>query len=223
MRQPGLPLLPDPHDGLPQAVRRLHRQHAARPSRGRDEGGPALHQRRLHQGGRQVRVRRLLLLISGRTNKSCKINLTLSIFSFFIVSKNVEGRGKVDRRKPFPPFYFLSLLSEGGRERDVCWLEKGYEFLFLCEKKAGSRGRGKNEIKKWTDGQTVTILLLFSVFSPLFAGLFLAFACSLFRRFSAPGLANNKQKAFVSPLFSCGNFLFENISEHPLICLEKFF
>ena len=101
--------------------------------------------------------------------------------------------------------------------------KRATNFFFLYEKKGGSRGRGKSEIKKGQTDKQSLFFFFFLSFLPFFAGLFLAFACVLFRRFSTPCLANETPKAFVSPLFSCGNFLFENISEHPLICLEKFF
>ena len=58
----GLPFLSDPHDVLPQAVGRLHRQHAVRAVGGRQEGGAAVHQRRIHQDRCQVWMLRLLLL-----------------------------------------------------------------------------------------------------------------------------------------------------------------
>ncbi len=122
----------------------------------------------------------------------------------------------MDRRKPFPPFYFLSLLSEGGRELDVCWLEKGYEFLFLYEKKGGSRGRGKNEIKN--SHYSSSFFCLSSPFCRIVSGLCLR----TFPSFLSAWLGKIK-RPFISPLFSFENFLFVNISEHPLICLEKFF
>ncbi len=59
---PRLPLLSDPHDGLPQALFRIHWQHAVWITGWWHESGPTLHCWWLHQSGRQVWMHGLLLL-----------------------------------------------------------------------------------------------------------------------------------------------------------------